>query len=102
MNDENLDAYKKTNYLKEGHQSILNQLKPIFENLIDSLKLLPEGSDIPARMFPFEVALTNINEFSDEIETEERETILSAIYELGEFVGLTTESEFAEEWRGDW
>jgi hypothetical protein len=97
-----LSQFRKTDYLREGHPKILDQLRPAFEKLIDRLSLLNEESSEAERLIPFEELLKTINERGDEIETEERESILGAVYEIGSLVGLDPQTQFAEAWRGDW
>jgi len=102
MKNPALDEFAQTDYLRDGHPELLDQVRPAFDQLIASLRVLPEQSGREERLAPFAEALAAINEWGDEIETEERETILGAIYDLGEIVGLDRDSEFAEAWRGDW
>lgn len=97
-----LDYFGKTNYLCDGSPDVLDNLRPIFDQLIDRLRLLPEGCGEAELLVPFAETLTAINKMGDEIETEERETILCAIYDIGQIVGLDPNSQFAETWRGDW
>ena len=63
---------------------------------------LPEKASKPKILECFKKCILSINDFEDEIETVERESILEILYTLGEIVGLDPESEFAEAWRGDW
>jgi hypothetical protein len=63
---------------------------------------LPEECEEKELSVLFHDALMAINEMADEIETEERETILGAIYAIGQIVGLDPSTQYAEAWRGDW
>jgi hypothetical protein len=70
--------------------------------MIDELISFPENCNFSKKMKSFEKCFIKINHHEEEIETVERETILNAIYEIGTIVGLEPETEFAEQWRGDW
>jgi hypothetical protein len=54
------------------------------------------------RSWLFETALLQIKQFEDEIETVERESLMEVLYQLGERIGLSRDTEFLEQWRGDW
>jgi hypothetical protein len=97
-----LRKYSKTDFLTEGDPDLLKKLYPAFERLIDSLEKLGTNATVEQRRAAFAEAFAYINRYEDEIETVEREAILEAIYEIGEIVGFDRETEFAEEWRGDW
>lgn len=88
--------------LLEGDQKVLAKLYPVVYALYaEVLKL--QGSDTGDRALPlFESAMLRINRFEDEIETVERESLMEALYQLGERVGLSRDTEFLEQWRGDW
>ena len=102
MKDRELTDYESTDYLVEGHPSVLEQVRPIVSELLEKLKALPDGSSEQQRLQAFEDALKKINAFENDIETVERETILGAIYHIGSIVGLDPDSQFADRWRGDW
>jgi hypothetical protein len=102
MKDAELRAYEKTHYLNEGHAFLLQKIRPFFSKMIEELILLPEGSSADQIMKPFEKCLNKLNQYENEIETVERETLLGAIYEISAIVGLDPVSGFSEEWRGDW
>lgn len=102
MKDTELDDYSRSDYLRDGHPEVLDKVRPAFHRLIGQLRLLSDENAEAQRLTPFAEALGVINEIGGEIETEERETILGAIYDIGRIVGLDVDSEFAETWRGDW
>lgn len=99
---ERLLEYIGGNFLKEGNPELLNKIRPAFENLVARLNELSANATAEQRLSEFSCAVEYINRYENEIETVERETILEAIYSIGEIVGLRRETEFAEEWRGDW
>ncbi|MEW6760550.1 MAG: hypothetical protein AB1437_06975 [Pseudomonadota bacterium] len=71
-------------------------------DLVERLEELGPGATENQRLAAFAAAFELINLHEDEIETVERESILKAVYDIGEIVGLDRETEFAEQWRGDW
>ena len=97
-----LDEYLDGKFLIEGDPDLLEKIRPAFINLIDQLRNLDASATDGERFAAFEDAFEIINRYEDEIETVERESILEAIYDIGEIVGLDRQTEFAEEWRGDW
>jgi len=50
----------------------------------------------------FEHCMHEINAFEDSIETVERGSILEFLYALGDAVGLPSDDDYLEAWRGDW
>jgi hypothetical protein len=102
MNLAELSEYPLHENLLRGQSALLLDLEPVFIKLRTSLLALCHDSNMPDILLPFEVAIEEINKFSDEIETVEREAILEIIYDVGELAGLDSASQFAEEWRGDW
>jgi hypothetical protein len=97
-----LTEFEGTDFLRDGHAGVLKKVRPIFGHLLSRLRLLPEASDLREALPLFADAMGAINAVGDQIETEERETILGAIYDIGAILGLPSTSQFAEEWRGDW
>lgn len=97
-----LENYLNGNFLAEGDPELLEKLRPAFVTLINRLKDLGPNAAEEDRLEAFAKAFDLINRHEGEIETVERETILEAIYHIGEIVGLSRETQFAEEWRGDW
>ena len=95
-------AVKTGLQLLEGDQQVLAKLYPVVSALYaEVLKL--QGPDAGDRALPlFENAMLRINRFEDEIETVERESLMEVLYQLGERVCLSRDSEFLEQWRGDW
>lgn len=102
MKNIELLAFQKTQFLQDGHESLLTELRPAFNNLIKELSALPENAGENACLHAIEHCLVAINKHENEIETVERETILDAIYAIGSIVGLDQSTEYAEQWRGDW
>ena len=102
MKEQQLTEYGKINFLDEGDSDTLEAVRPAFINLIEDLRQLPETASEVEKLVPFAKAINSVNQFEEGIETVERETILKAIYAIGEIVGLAPQTEFAEEWRGDW
>ncbi len=88
--------------LLEGDEELLAKIYPVVSALYaEVLKL--QGADAADRALPlFEKAVLHINQFEDEIETVERESLMEVLYQLGERVGLSRDTEFLEQWRGDW
>lgn len=88
--------------LLEGDEAVLAKIYPVVSALyVEVLKL--QGADAADRALPlFENAVLQINQFEDEIETVERESLMEVLYQLGERVGLPRDTEFLEQWRGDW
>lgn len=86
----------------DGEENLIDNVTPIIEKLVKHLLALPEKASKPTILNLFKKCILSINNFHDEIETVERESILEIIYTLGEIVGVDPASEFAEEWRGDW
>lgn len=88
--------------LLEGDEELLAKIYPVVSALyVEVLKL--QGADAAERALPlFEKAVLHINQFEDEIETVERESLMEVLYQLGERVGLSRDTEFLEQWRGDW
>ncbi|WPN57896.1 hypothetical protein [Pseudomonas sp. P9_31] len=97
-----LMKYKQNNLTLEGDELTLAQIKPALNNLIQNLIALPDTSDQNSILEVFKNSILSINDSELEIETVERESLLDAIYSIGEIVGLDPQTEFAEEWRGDW
>jgi hypothetical protein len=97
-----LDDILHSNFLPEGDPALLAKVRPAFVRLIQRLMeqgpLASEAELLPA----FAEAFDHINQFEDEIETFERETILEAMYDIGAAVGLDRSTEYCELWRGDW
>lgn len=88
--------------LLEGDEEVLAKIYPVVSALyVEVLKL--QGTDAAERALPlFEKAVLHINQFEDETETVERESLMEVLYQLGERVGLSRDTEFLEQWRGDW
>jgi len=88
--------------LLEGDEEVLAKIYPVVSALyVEVLKL--QGPDAGDRaLLLFENAMLQINQFEDEIETVERESLMEVLYQLGERVGLSRDTEFLEQWRGDW
>jgi hypothetical protein len=86
----------------EGHAPLRRKLRVLFAELEAELESLPKQCTETQKLVPFQRCLEAVNRFADEIQTVERESILEAIYRLGETVGLNPDSQFAERWRGDW
>ncbi|MCD5972769.1 hypothetical protein [Pseudomonas quasicaspiana] len=88
--------------LLEGDEELLAKIYPVVSALYaEVLKL--QGAEAADRALPlFEKAMLHINQFEDEIETVERESLMEVLYQLGERVGLSRDTEFLEQWRGDW
>jgi hypothetical protein len=63
---------------------------------------LPDTSSAEQRLEPFRRCVLALNEMADDIETVERECFCAALYALGDIVGLPEESQFVDNWRGDW
>lgn len=93
--------YQQIGFL-EGNEELLEKVKPAFQELVRDLSDLPAPSPGLSVLPLFKRCIFKINDFEEEIETVERDSLLDVIYRLGELVGLSRESEFAEEWRGDW
>lgn len=86
----------------EGKEDFLENIRPVFQELIDNLSHLPVPSPDLSVLPLFKSCILKINLLEEEIETVERDSLLDVIYRLGNLVGLSRESEFAEELRGDW
>lgn len=102
MKKQKLNELRETAYLKDGHKTLLDSIRPAFEDLFDSLVALPENATEDAKLELISRCFSQINQFEDDIETVERESILEAIYAIGAVVGLDSSTEFAEAFRGDW
>ncbi|AMB86294.1 hypothetical protein AWM79_13670 [Pseudomonas agarici] len=88
--------------LLDGDEEVLKRIRPVISELVRNLEALPCSSFGKGALPMFKRCIVRLNSFEEDIETVERESLLDVIYRLGELVGLTRESEFAEEWRGDW
>lgn len=93
--------YRQLDHL-EGSEELLSLVRPVMSELVSSLISLPRSSSGKGALPMFKNCIVKLNDFEEDIETVERESLLEAIYRLGELVGLPRDSEFAEEWRGDW
>ena len=102
MKRAELEAYPLGARLDADESPLLQDLRPVFVDLVSTLATLDDSATREQILGAFEAAVLRVNEFEEEIETVEREAILGIVYELGEIVGLETESQFAEAWRGDW
>lgn len=102
MKNSELTTFETTGYLSEGDPIILKKIRPFFSDMIFKLISLPEDATEAQKLKIFEECIKRINRFENSIETVERETILSVLYEIGSIVGLDHSSNFAEHWRGDW
>ncbi|WP_426788380.1 hypothetical protein [Xanthomonas campestris] len=94
--------YPLSDALSQGSPSVLDKIRPLLERLIRELASLPDNVAKEVVVTHFKGIIVQINTYESEIETEEREVILGVIYDLGEMVGLSADTAFAEEWRGDW
>ena len=97
-----LREYVQGDFLNEGHSDLLNEIRPVLIHLVERLEELGPCATENQRLATFAAAFELINRHEDEIETVERESILKAVYDIGEIVGLDREAELAEQWRGDW
>lgn len=102
MKNNELIAFRRTQFLVEGHHKLLDLIRPSFEKLISALIALPDSASESTLLTLFEKCFQAINKHENDIETVERETILDAIYTIGTIVGLDQSTEYAEQWRGDW
>lgn len=102
MKTKELENYLTHTLTLKGEEDLVKKINPTFTKLVQDLILLPEEASRSEILECFRNCITSINGFEDEIETIERESILDIIYALGEIVGLDSDSEYAEEWRGDW
>lgn len=102
MRRANADVLNQQLGFLEGEEEFLEKVKPVFQELIKNLSDIHAPSAGLSVLPLFKHCLFKINDLEDEIETVERDSVLDVIYRLGELVGLPRESEFAEEWRGDW
>jgi hypothetical protein len=102
MKNTELQAFSKTRFLQDGHENLLKELRPAFDNLITEFCALPENAGEQQCLKAIEHCFVSINRHENEIETVERETILDAIYPIGAIVGLDESTDYAEQWRGDW
>ena len=82
-------------FLAEGNPELLECIRPAFVILVTKLKALERDGNVEQRRAAFAEAFACMNQYEDEIETIERETILGTMYEIGELVGFERESEFA-------
>jgi hypothetical protein len=76
--------------------------RPHFEALIDDLQALPDDSPLEDRKQAFRRCVEKLNDMAEDIETVERECFCAVLYALGEIVGLSEESQFVDDWGGDW
>lgn len=88
--------------LLDGDEEFLDKVRPVMFELVRNLEALPCSSFGKGALPMFKRCIVRLNSFEEDIETVERESLLDVIYRLGELVGLTRDSEFAEAWRGDW
>lgn len=102
MRKINADVLRQQLDSLEGEEEFLAKVKPVFQEIVTNLSVLPVPSAGLSVLPLFKSCILKINDFEEEIETVERDSLLDVIYRLGELVGLPRESEFAEEWRGDW
>lgn len=93
--------HQQLDYL-EGEVDLLEKVRPVMEALVQDLAQLPPSSYGEGALPAFQRCIEHLNRYEDYIETVERESFLDVIYRLGELVGLSVSSQFAEEWRGDW
>ncbi|MBE8593617.1 hypothetical protein IQK56_23355 [Pseudomonas sp. MAFF 301449] len=102
MKRKELEDYQIHGFTLEGEESLIDKINPILKSLVLHLLDLPENASKQTILNCFKNCMLSINNFEDEIETIERESILEFFYTLGEIVNLDPASEYAEEWRGDW
>ena len=102
MKRKELEHYQTHGFTLDGEESLINNVKPMFRALVLHLLDLPENASKQTILNFFKNCMLSINDFENEIETIERESILEVFYTLGEIVGLDPASEYGEEWRGDW
>lgn len=93
--------YQQLDFL-DGDEEFLDKVRPVMFELVLNLEALPYSSFGKGALPMFKRCIVRLNSFEEDIETVERESLLDVIYRLGELVGLTRASEFAEAWRGDW
>jgi len=86
----------------EGDEGCLAKLMPILVVLVDELVEIPCSQYGRAVLPVFKKSMLRINEVGASIETVERDSLLGVLYNLGELVGISRESYYLEEWRGDW
>ena len=102
MKQSNLKAYPLDHRLTQESSPVLSDLRPVFRDLLDELQALDELAPRAQVLNAFHTAMLRVNDHADDIETIEREAILGVVYEIGVLAGLPADSQFAEEWRGDW
>jgi hypothetical protein len=102
MNRDALLAYPLDERLGHAQSAVLQDLRPIFRDLLIQIGAMPDTASREDVLLSFRAAILRMNAFANEIETVEREAILEIVYEVGEIAGLPSTSRFAEEWRGDW
>ncbi|WP_145882354.1 DUF5713 family protein, partial [Pseudoduganella flava] len=85
---KSLDDILHSDFLPEGDLELLDKVRPILIRLINRLKEQGPQASEDERLKAFAEAFHHINQFEDEIETVERETILEAMYDIGDAVGL--------------
>jgi hypothetical protein len=102
MKLQQINDFRQTKYLKAGHGELLEGVRPAFERLFSDLIALPDSADRNEKLSVISKCFESINEFENDIETVERESILDAIYSVGSIIGLDATTEYAEQFRGDW
>ncbi|MFR0675959.1 hypothetical protein ACLUUI_20030 [Enterobacterales bacterium AW_CKDN230030176-1A_HGKHYDSX7] len=86
----------------EGDDECLEPIKPVLRALSKDVLNPLDTPDNAFLISRFEHCMHEINAFEDSIETVERESILEFLYALGDAVGLSSDDDYLEAWRGDW
>ncbi|MFK3909942.1 hypothetical protein ACI2KD_18035 [Pseudomonas monteilii] len=86
----------------EGDDECLEPIKPTLTALSNDVLSHTYTPDNAFLLSRFEHCMQEINAFEDSIETVERESILEFLYALGDAVGLPSDDDYLEAWRGDW
>lgn len=102
MKNKELQSYQANQLNLDGEKELIAKIAILFDILIDKLLHIPETSTQSTILSHFKTFMLSLNDFEDEIETIERESIFENLYALGVIVGLDPKTEYAEDWRGDW
>lgn len=87
------------------------ELQPLLEEVLDELRQdlmdLPDDASEAEKLACIEASVKALNEIDEDdqlehgIDTDEREILCEFIYQMGEIVGLDSDTDYVDNWR-DW
>ncbi|GEM_PF-1019640 len=105
VKEKELKAINFKEFLPIVYDDIEPHLMKELNNLREKLISMPDDSTEIEKMILFEECVYALNAIDEDenvesgIDTEEREGLCDTLYEMGDMVGLNSESEYIDEWK---